>query len=118
MADYTHIIVRRTEHDPNGITGIEEVLYRASDGMRIGSTIKNFVVSATYNDDVPSRAWSWAFLDEASAKRFLREHITLADLKKQGLECAVRIEERDGDGNIVLPSGALDLNDKGYPKLN
>lgn len=117
--EYTHIIVRRTEHDPNGITGIEDVLYRASDGMRIGSSIKNFVVSAVDNEDVPSRAWSWAFLDEPSAKRFLREQITAKDLKKRGLKCAISIEERDGDSALVkMPSGSLELNDKGYPKLN
>ncbi len=89
--DATHIIVNYPSQD-------SEQLYRASDGMFIGTRKDKLVV---WGEDANKRVGRM-FLTAEHARRFLREHVTMDDL--DGV--AVLIEDRDGEGMIVMPENA------------
>lgn len=90
------------------------LLYRASDGMSIGCQIEINVMFGESRD--PTKVINRAFLDEKYALAYLRH---CADLDANGitdpaqlvpgknLEYAASFEERDGESQIVKPSGQL-----------
>jgi hypothetical protein len=95
----THIITSRPSQK------LDE-LWRVSDGIRIARRQDCVIVIG----ESPNKADSRLFIDEDSARRYLREDICCKDLADRSIVEAVLIEERDLEGVIVSPDGAWDLN--------
>ncbi len=101
----THILI----HFPSKDTSL---LYRASDGMSIGTRIGINILFGESRD--PSALVSRAFLDARYAEAFLRYCADLDangmtepaqhDRRRETFEFAASIEERYGESSLVKPN--------------
>lgn len=109
----THIILTYKSQDT-------AMLFRASDGMCLGQYKNETVV---YGEE-PNRKTSRVFVDKEHAARFLREKVTEMDLRKTGLfagtadstDAPVEIEDRDGEGQVILAPNSIELPGAGGPR--
>lgn len=131
--EYTHIIQKWPSQK-------QHVLFRASDGLRLGTYMQNTVI---FGDD-PNRGRSHVFVSEEKAQQFLRDLAqhdidgTLPEVAKgRGVQtfCTkfphesdgfgihkVRkavIEDKEMEGDVILAPGSIDMpNFHGVKKFN
>lgn len=94
--NHTHIVVLNN-------TTKEQQLFRASDGIRLGSCKEILVV---YGDN-PNKAEGRSFIDHEHAQRYLREEVAMLDLKTRGIEGKPVLEIRDAEALILQPGETL-----------
>lgn len=106
--EYTHIAL-------NYPSNMQEMLFRASDGMCIGQRKAETVVYGISNRAKESRV----FVDAECASRFLRGQVALDEMKERGIVgFPVVIEERDGQRGLYLPEDSMDIPREGIVKFN
>lgn len=84
-----------------------DLLFRADSGICIGQR-KNFTV--VFGAE-PNKRRSHVFIDGDSAQAYLRNRVAADDLSEQcKSDIGVAIEERDGEGTIILPPDSVDFD--------
>lgn len=94
----THIVLNYKSQDT-------EILFRADDGICIGQRKGMTVVYG----EAPNTKNSRVFLDALFATKFLREKVTKDDLEARKVEGSAVLEDRDGEGTILMPEGVMQL---------
>ena len=85
------------------------MLFRADSGIMIGMQQNCVVIFG----EEPNKRKSFGFIDQDHARKWLKETYPAQDLKIQGIDGEPMIEERSGEGLIVMPPDSLVLPNNG-----